>query len=252
MALLTDSVTPSLPNTAVDDRLVALSHRHSFEAEQFRRLRHAVEELSATRGLHVIAVTSAVASDGKTLTSVNLACVLAEGRGARVLLIDGDLRRPSVAATLGIVATHGGLLAATSGTGRRLDDYLYRVDGTTLDVLPCERSESATYELLTSPAFRALINNARAAYDFVVVDTPPIVPVPDSKLLSSVVDGYLLVVAANSTPRTLLGEALNLLDDKSVLGIVFNRDARPLFGYYGSYYRRYFKSYARSIDRADG
>lgn len=249
MGLLTDSDLAT-PRKKFDDRLVALTHRHSFEAEQFRRLRHAVEELSASRGLHVIAVTSAVASDGKTLTSINLACVLAEARGARVLLIDADLRRPSIGATLGISPTHGGLIAATTSSTRKLDDYLYRVDGTTFDVLPCERSESATYELLTSPSFRSLVNDARAAYDFVVVDTPPIVPVPDSKLLKAVIDGYLLVVAANATPRALLGEALNLLDGESVLGIVFNRDARPLFGYYGSYYRRYFKSYAQSLDRA--
>jgi len=74
-----------------------------------------------------------------------------------------------------------------------------------------------------------------------VVDTPPLLPVPDSALLAKMVDGVLLVVSAHHTARKLMAEALNMLDAEKVLGIVFNRDARPLFGYYDSTYRAYFR-----------
>jgi Mrp family chromosome partitioning ATPase len=94
-----------------------------------------------------------------------------------------------------------------------------------------------------------LLDQARKVYDYVVVDTPPVIPVPDGGLLHRVVDGYLVVVGARSTPRKLLGEALNLLDPAAVMGLVYNRDEQPLFGYYRSRYRRYFNDYVRSLDR---
>ena len=93
-----------------------------------------------------------------------------------------------------------------------------------------------------------LIDEARSQYDYVLLDTPPVVPVPDTALISRHVDGYLVVVAANSTPRRLLGETLNLLSPSAVLGLVFNRDDRPLYGYYGGHYRQYFRNYVKAID----
>ena len=94
--------------------------------------------------------------------------------------------------------------------------------------------------MLRSPRLDAMLREARERYEFVVIDTPPLLPVFDSALLAKASDGVLIVVAANQTPRKLLGEALNMLDPAKVLGIVFNRDARPLFGYYDAYYREYF------------
>ena len=96
------------------------------------------------------------------------------------------------------------------------------------------------HHILRSPRLEQLLAEARQRYDFIVLDTPPLLPVFDSALLRELVDGVLIVVAANQTPRKLLGEALNLLDPAKVLGIVFNRDARPLFGYYDAYYKDYF------------
>jgi Mrp family chromosome partitioning ATPase len=122
------------------------------------------------------------------------------------------------------------------------------MEGGTLDVLPCDRSRSDAYEILTSSAFAALVADARRRYDFVVLDTPPVIPVPDTALLRPTVDGYLIVISANTTPRKLVAETLNQLDASSVLGLVFNRDDRPLFGYYRSSYSRYFRSYARSLE----
>ena len=88
----------------------------------------------------------------------------------------------------------------------------------------------------------SLLKTARDQYDFVIIDTPPLLPVFDASLLARIVDGVLIVVAANQTPRKLLAESLNLLDQSKVLGIVFNSDSHPMFGYYHGYYRnRYYR-----------
>jgi capsular exopolysaccharide synthesis family protein len=231
--------------------LVSLQHPTSFEAEQYRRLRHRIEYLSRTRGLRVAAVTSAVASDGKTLTAINLAGSLAQAPGTRILLIDADLRRPSVAKQLRLSEEEtGGLPAALQAPKGRLQEFVQRIPETNLSVLTCPRSEAGVYEVLTSPRLIELLAEARRQYDFVVVDTPPIIPVPDGALLGRAIDGYLIVVAAHSTPRKLLAETLNSLEPSSVIGLVFNGDDRPLFGYYRSRYRNYFRSYTDSLDRA--
>ena len=91
------------------------------------------------------------------------------------------------------------------------------------------------YELLAAPRLEAVLDEARRSYDYVLIDTPPVVPLADSRLLSRVIDGYFLVVAAHTTPRRLLTEALDLLDRAKVVAVVFNGDDRPLSTYYGSY-----------------
>ncbi len=242
MLLHASNPTPS------DERLVTFVKPHSFEAEQFRRLRQRVEELATRRGVRVIALTSAVASDGKTLLAVNLAGALAGARGARILLIDADLRRPAVAKTLALDPHGKDLVSALDGPLTQMDRAVHHVDGGTLDVLPCLRSRSDAYEVLTSPAFAALLAEARRRYDFVVLDTPPVIPLPDTALLRPTVDGYLVVVSAHATPRKLLAETLNQLDPPTVLGLIFNRDDQPLFGYYRSSYSRYFSTYTRSLE----
>lgn len=226
----------------VDRYLVSLLDPASFEAEQYRQLRQRVEELGRTRNLRVLAVTSAVAGDGKTLTAINLAAALAQRDGAKILIIDADLRHPTVATRLGIECTSGGFDAAVQGKGDTLQDFVQPISSS-LSVLPCATSWERTYETLTSPRLAELFSQARQRYDYVVVDTPPIIPVQDSSLICSSVDGYLMVVSANSTPRQLVEEALNRLDPGVFVGLVFNRDDRPLFGYYKMYYRDYIRSY---------
>jgi Mrp family chromosome partitioning ATPase len=119
-----------------------------------------------------------------------------------------------------------------------------------LAVIPAGTVRTAVHQILRSPRLEEILQHARTLYDYVVIDTPPLLPVFDSALLARTVDGVLVVVAANYTPRKLLGEALNLLDGSKVLGIVFNRDDRPLFGYYDAYYREYFPEASRAAGKA--
>ncbi len=232
---------------ALDKHLVTFSEPRSFEAEQYQWLRQQIERRSATKPLHVIAVTSAVVGDGKTFTALNLAGALARKEGRKVLVIDADLRRPAVMTRLGLDAPDEGLATALASTNGSLKNHVRKVDGTTLSVLPGEVVSGGTYELLTSPKFAALLKQARAEYDYVIIDTPPVLPLPDCGLLRDLVDGYLVVVSARSTPRKLVGEALSVLDPASVIGLVYNRDDRPIFGFYGSHYRQYFRAYAKSV-----
>lgn len=223
---------------SLDKHLVSLTEPASFAAEQYQGLRLKIERLARDRGARVIAVTSPAAGDGKTLTSINLAAAL--GSGARVLLVDADLRQPSIATRLGVAEPGTGLAEMLESDSLGLKDATRRFEPFPFDVIPGGKPVGSAHQVLRSPRLEELIGEARRHYDYIVLDTPPLIPVFDSVLLAPAVDGLLMVVAANRTPRRLLGEALNLLDASKVLGIVFNSDQRPLFGYYAGRYRRYF------------
>jgi len=224
----------------LDRHLVSLTAPASFAAEQYQGLRLTVERVGRARELKVISITSPGAGDGKTLTSINLAGALSRGSEARVLLIDADLRRPSVARQLALTETPLGLADLLTDQRMNLSQVVQSLDRYHLDVITAGTARSAIHQLLRSARFDQVLREARERYDYVVIDTPPLLPVFDSALLAKASDGVLMVVSANQTPRKLLGEALNLLDPAKVLGIVFNRDQRPLFGYYDAYYREYF------------
>jgi capsular exopolysaccharide synthesis family protein len=234
----------------LDSHLVSLTAPSSFAAEQYQGLRLTVERLSRSRDMKVLAVSSPAAGDGKTLTAINLAGALARGGEGRVLLIDADLRRPTVARQLAIADTRLGLADALTDIHLALADVVKPLDEFNLDVITAGTARSSISQILRSPRLDSFIQEARQRYAYIVLDTPPLLPVFDSALLAKSVDGVLMVVSANRTPRKLLGEALNMLDPAKVLGIVFNRDERPLFGYYNSYYREYFPDVSQATSGA--
>ena len=224
-----------------DSHLVSLTSPNSFAAEQYQGLRLTLERVARSRGAQVIAVSSPAAGEGKTITAINLVGALARGSDARVLLLDADLRRPSIAKNLGMEdGDSNGLADIIADETLELADGARPMEGFAISVVPAGSPHPAIHKILRSPRLEHLLAEARKQYDFIVIDTPPLLPVFDSALLARVADGLLLVVAANQTPRKLLGEALNLVDPSKVMGIVFNRDDRPLFGYYDEYYREYF------------
>ena len=229
---------PALESSArVKQSLVSLLRPTSFEAEQYRTLRYIVEQLHKDANLQVVAVSSPGAGDGKTTTAINLAGALAQAPDARVLLVDADLRQPSVSKYLGIDDSRGlGLVDAILKPGLQLDDIAWCLPPFNLSALPVGQPPAAPYEVLKSPRLAKLLEEARQRYDYVVVDTPPLVPVPDCRVMAKWVDGFLLVVAAHKTPRKLVEEALNVMDPTKTLGLIFNNDDRPLSGYYGYYY----------------
>jgi len=167
--------------------------------------------------------------------------VAAAGPGDLILVIDADLHRPSVAEYLGIAPPHSpGLSDAILGESSTLELAIRRIEPFNLSVVLAGSEQSGAYELLNSPRLDLLLTNARNDFDYIIVDTPPVVPLPDSRLLARCVDGFLIVVAAHKTPRKVLAEALTLVDSTKTIGLVFNGDDRPLspyssyYGYYGN------------------
>jgi capsular exopolysaccharide synthesis family protein len=220
-------------------QLVSLVAPGSMEADQYRGLRHTVEQLRRDGGHQVFAITSAGVGDGKSITTLNLAAALAQSRDTRVLVIDADLHRPSIATYLGIdVAGAPGLAGAIEQESRSLASVAANVGELDFAVVPAGASSTGAYELLNSPRLHALVAEARNSFDYILVDTPPLLPLPDCRVIARWVDGFLIVVTAHRTPRRALADALDLLPPAQVFGLVFNGDDRPLSpgaGYY-SYY----------------
>jgi capsular exopolysaccharide synthesis family protein len=225
----------------LDEHLASLLAPTSFEAEQYRVLRHCVEQVERLNGHKIFVITSAAEGEGKTTTAINLAGSLARCPGARVLLIDGDLRRPSVGPSLGMGDGCGpGLAGALAGSGIPLESVIRNRSAYNLWVLPAGSTSEVPYELLRSHRLGELLQEARNTFDTIIIDTPPLLLAPDCRVLTRWIDAFLVVVAAHRTPRKLLEETLNILEPAKVLGIVFNNDDRPLAGYYSKYYSRYY------------
>jgi capsular exopolysaccharide synthesis family protein len=226
----------------MDQHLVSLLAAASFEADQYRLLRDRLDVLREGQRLQVVAVTSPAVGDGKTVTAINLAGTFAQSVDARVLLVDADVRRPSVGDYIGLGRQPTpGLADAMLDPACGLKDVARRHPRFNLWILPAGQSSLPAWEVFKAPRVSELLDEARQTYDYVVVDLPPVLPVPDARLVSGWVDGVLVVVAAHKTPRKLLEEALSIMDPAKVLGVVFNHDDRPLggySGYYGSYYSR--------------
>lgn len=229
----------------IAEELVSLVDPTSVAADQYRTLRTSIDNLRRQSGLHVLAVTSATPGDGKTITTLNLAGTLAQAHNARVLAIDGDLRKPSLDRYLGLDShARNGLIDALREPRVELADVVQRLTGFNLSVVPAGRPDPSPYELLNSPRFDELLRQARRDYDVVLVDTPPAVLLPDCRLIERAVDGFLVVVAAHKTTRRLVGETLAAIGPARVLGVVFNGDDHPsrrydgYYGYYGQSARR--------------
>jgi capsular exopolysaccharide synthesis family protein len=222
------------------EQLISLNAPDSFVADQYRGLRHIVERLRQELGIQVFAVTSPAPGDGKTVTTLNLAGSIAQSPDARVLVIDADLRRPSVAEYLGLASMRApGLADAVEKYDVDLPRVVRSLERYNLSVLPAGSPRNSPYELLNSARIEALIKDARRQYDCILIDTPPAVPMPDCRLIERWVDGFFIVVAAHKTPKKLVAETLNVFDPAKVLGLIFNGDDEPAsgyYGYYGSYY----------------
>jgi capsular exopolysaccharide synthesis family protein len=223
-----------MTNTTIATQLVSLLSPGSAAADRYRALRYSVEALRTDTGLPVIAVTSPNTGDGKTVTVLNLAGAFAQAEGARVLVVDADLRKPSVSAYLGLDSRLPGLSDALRNPGSDLAALPRRLEPFNLWVVPAGTPVSAPCELLNSPALATLIRDARRNFDCVLIDTPPAL-LPDCRLIERWVDGFLVIVTAHKTPRRMLADALGELDSAKIFGLVFNGDDRPPARYYGYY-----------------
>jgi capsular exopolysaccharide synthesis family protein len=221
---------------SIDSHLVSLLAPTALEAEQYRTICHSLEQLTRETGLSVLAVSSPAVGDGKTTTAINLAGTLCQSPGTRVLLVDLDLRRPSLARLFGLNASHApDVVGVISDPNLSLKNAVRRCSTFNLDVILARQSSAAPHEILKSQRLGELLQETRHCYEYVIIDMPPLVPFSDCQILQRWIDGFLLVVAAHKTPRKLVEEAIQIVEPTKMLGLVFNNDAHPARKYY-SYY----------------
>jgi protein-tyrosine kinase len=227
-------VAKLLDNSDLKARLVS-GATSSVSAEQYRRLAAVLHEEQAHSKLKTVMVTSAVPSEGKTLTVVNLALTLSGSYGRRVLVIDADLRAPSMHRLLGLRNSRG-----LSETLRDRPTALPIVEvSPRLSVLTAGRPGPAPLADLTSERMGELIRDCAASFDWVLIDTPPVGLLSDAQVLARLVNGVIFVIAAGSTPAGAVQRAISELGADSIIGTVLNRvDDRhiPEANYYGEYY----------------
>jgi succinoglycan biosynthesis transport protein ExoP len=218
--------------TAAKRPLVVHLDPRSPRAEAFRSLRTNLQFVDVGRRARRFLLSSAMPSEGKTTTVANLAITIAEG-GARVLVIDADLRRPRLAEVMGVEGAVG-LTDVLIGQAE-LEDVVQPWGSAGLELLPSGTIPPNPSELLGSTAMRTLLDTADGVYDYVIVDTPPLLPVTDAAVLSTMTDGVLLVAAAGRTRRPQLARAVTTLAgiESRVLGVILTMVPQRRSGGYG-------------------
>ncbi len=223
----------------VEPHLVAVSQPRSAYCEQFRSLRTRILQAGERRQMRVFVITSSGAGEGKTLTALNLAWLLAQSEGVRALLIDSDLRQPCATDYLGIEAPVG--LSEVLGGEVSLQQAIVRLDPAGLNLLPGGRAREDVAEMLSGPTFARVITEARRMFDYIIIDAPPMGIFTDANVLISRADAALLVVRAGKTRYSHIDKLLEQLPRERVLGVILNRGDQPddTSSYYQQrYYRR--------------
>jgi capsular exopolysaccharide synthesis family protein len=204
-------------------------------SEQYRRLAAALHDAQVEKGLKTVMVTSAVPREGKTLTVVNLALTLSESYGRRVLLVDADLRRPSIHDALRIHNDRGMSEALVSN---RMELPLIEISER-LWVLTSGRAEEKPLAALSSDRMRKFLDDVAGRFDWVLLDTPPVGLLPDAQVLGRLVHATVFVIRAGVTPFAAVDRAMADLGRECIIGTVLNDvDPRtlPPASYYGHYY----------------
>ena len=216
----------------VNKRRIAILRPESYISEQFRMLRGRIDSLSAQRPIRTVAMTSANPGEGKSTASINLAIVESLGLGRRVVIVDCDMRRPTVHRSLG-VAPDFGLCEILQGRAT-VDQALIKIDGTNLDAIVVRAQPPNPSELLASPEMKKLLDELAGRYDRIILDTPATLGLPDSKIVTELCDGVVVVVRAGVTPREEVAAVLDVLDRRRILGLILNgaEISRESYGYY--------------------
>jgi protein-tyrosine kinase len=218
------------------DRLIGSSSVDPVLVEQFRRLAATLHQTQVENNLKVIMVTSASPGDGKTMTSVNLSLVLSGSYGRKVLLIDADLRRPSIQ-RLSQIPDAPGLSDALKASGEQKLSVFPLTEN--LVLLPAGHAVSDPMAVLTSSRMQHILEEAAERFDWVILDAPPVTPIADASLLAERVGAIVFVVRAGRTPCAAVQRAVETLGRDRILGVVFNgvslSDACGGYGYYNEY-----------------
>ncbi|MFL6415528.1 MAG: CpsD/CapB family tyrosine-protein kinase [Bryobacteraceae bacterium] len=225
-------------NPQKDALVVNIMQPREAPAEEFRTLRTRLNHLQSSQPLHTLVITSASPAEGKSFTAANLAISQAQLAGKRVLLADFDFRRPTVNSTFQIPGQLG-LTDYLTGKAS-LGEILYQIADTNLFILPAGGAVPNPLELLNLSQCRTLIDDLRNHFDWVILDSPPLLFAADGNLLSTMCDGTILVVRIGTTTFDSVTRAMQSLCENNVLGVVVNGARRgELYSKY-SYYHDYY------------
>lgn len=227
--------------------IVMLHHGRSVAAEKFRRLKTVLVN-DPDNSPQVIAVTSAGPGEGKSFTSINLALSFAADRQGEVLLIDADLRRPTIEKWIEPAPQIG--FAELLRERTELDHAILELQNSPLKILPAGEPPRDPVELLASDRLREQMETLRARFSRIIIDTPPIVPFTDADAVGAACDGALIVARVGTTRRASFLQALSAVTSTRIIGTILNESVfsfadRETYGqekYYSEYYTRSRKS----------
>jgi capsular exopolysaccharide synthesis family protein len=230
-----DRFQPLQVSVVPQNRLVSVTENESPAAEAFRLLGVRLRDLRRKRPLRSVLITSTIPQEGKSMVSANLACTLSLRVPEKTLLVEGDLRRPSLSQIFGI-GTVPGLSQWLAGK-RSLADCIYYLEAAGTWILPAGTSPSNPLELLQSGKLPKLMDELTARFEWVIVDSPPVLPLADSSVWMRSVDGVLLVARRGTTEKRQLERGLEAIESKKLIGALLNSSMNPAHSSY-YYYRK--------------
>lgn len=219
-------------DSKIDPRIVPFYDPMSPVSEQYRMLRTNIQAINSKYPVRAITITSSVHREGKTITAINLAISMAHDLNKKnILLVDGDLRRASISKYLGFKSEIG--LADLISNGSNVDEALINIGIDNLTILPAGKIPKNPAELLGSVKLKNLVSLLKTKYDYIIFDTPPIIPVTDAGLLGAQTDGLIMVIQANRTQKGIVDHAEGLLKQAQakVLGYILTNIQYHIPGY---------------------
>ena len=226
---------PTLPVTLPpDSKLVCLTAPESFGAEKFRFLGVRLRQLQHSRPFKRVLITSTIPEEGKSTVSANLAAILARKQQPKILLLEGDLRRPSLGRQFGLGRIPG--LSEWLKGERRPIEHIYRLEGPNLWFLPAGHPPENPLELMQSGRLTELMQQLDAWFDWIIIDSPPILPLADTSVWARLAEGILLVTREGTTKKRMLQRGVQALEQSKLIGAVVNSSANTD---HSNYYQRY-------------
>ncbi|MGA8540603.1 MAG: CpsD/CapB family tyrosine-protein kinase [Terriglobales bacterium] len=210
-----------LPSPPADSRLVCLRDQGGLAAEKFRVLGLKLRHLRERRKLKRIVITSSVPEEGKSLIAANLALNQSRSKILNTLLIDGDLRRSALGSRFGFNRNLPGLSEVLRGE-KQLSEVVYKIEGSGLWFIPAGVIPENPIDLMQSGRLQQLLEQLETFFHWIIIDTPPILPLADTPLLMKLADGVLLVVREGVCDKKQLERAVETIDRSAMLGVVVN------------------------------
>jgi capsular exopolysaccharide synthesis family protein len=230
-------VSHSVPvKASPESRLVALTDPSSLGAEKFRALVTRLDDLRTQRDFKSFQVTSSVINEGKSMVAGNVAATFANYSGSKTLLVEGDLHRPTLTSLLGLSELPG-MSHWWRGQNQDIMQFVHRINDTPLWFLSAGNPGDLPLDILRSPRFAESFTQLVSQFEWIVVDSTPMLPIVDVNLWSKLVDGTLLVVREGLTPVKALKKGLQALDRPNLIGVVINEaSGSDQENYDGHYY----------------